>query len=97
MLNGDFTQGEPANMDIHARLMTAHMMSEYLKSLSTMCKHYDWHKTGMHLFVASEELIRMLEADALEQARYEPARTTFVRKPKVQGMRKIMRKPATRA
>jgi hypothetical protein len=64
--------------DEHARIHTAHIMSEYLFSLSMMCKHYEWHKTGMHLCAASDELEKMLEANALQQQQYtapiKPAR-----------------------
>lgn len=56
--------------DEHAKIHTAHIMSEYLFSLSMMCKHYEWHKTGMHLCAASDELEKMLEAKALQQQQY---------------------------
>ncbi len=62
--------GTPAAMDDHARMHTAHIMSDYLLSLSTMCRHYGWHKTGMHVFAAGDELRTMLERDELTQKRY---------------------------
>lgn len=56
--------------DERARIHTAHMMSEYLFSLSMMCRDYGWHKTGMHLCAASDELKNMLGKGTLKQKRY---------------------------
>jgi hypothetical protein len=61
---------DPADTGEHARIHTAQMMAEYLFSLSMMCKHYGWHKTGMHLCAAGDELEKMLKSGALTQKRY---------------------------
>ncbi|MCB1538346.1 MAG: hypothetical protein H6865_05000 [Rhodospirillales bacterium] len=54
----------------HARMHTAHLMADYLLSLSHVCKTYGWHRTGLHVYTAGEELMKMLSADRLTQDRY---------------------------
>lgn len=61
---------DSANAETNVRIHTAHIMAEYLFSLSMMCKQYEWHKTGMHLCAASDELKTMLKSDELTQKRY---------------------------
>ena len=59
-----------ADQDERSRIHTAHIMSEYLFSLSMMCKHFEWHKTGMHLCAAADELKQMLNNNEITQKRY---------------------------
>ena len=58
------------DQDERSRIHTAHIMSEYLFSLSMMCKHFEWHKTGMHLCAAADELKQMLHSNEVTQKRY---------------------------
>jgi hypothetical protein len=62
-----------ADQDDRIKIHTAHLMAEYLFSLSMMCKHFKWHKTGMHLCAGSDELKKMLQHNALTQRRYSSA------------------------
>jgi hypothetical protein len=64
------TQAKTTDKDERAKIHTAHMMSEYLFSLSMMCKDYNWHKTGMHLYAAGDELKQMLDKNTITQTRY---------------------------
>ncbi len=59
-----------ADQDERSRIHTAHIMSEYLFSLSMMCKNFEWHKTGMHLCAAADELKQMLARNEMSQKRY---------------------------
>jgi len=61
---------QSATKEDTARIHFAHILSQYLFSLSMMCKDYDWHKTGMHLCAASDELKVMLNAGETKQKRY---------------------------
>jgi len=72
---------EPVTGDEHARIHTAQIMSEYLFSLSMMCKHYEWHKTGLHLCAASDELQKMLDAKSLIQHRSPPGPSCIAARP----------------
>lgn len=61
---------QSATKEDTARIHFAHILSQYLFSLSMMCKDYDWHKTGMHLCAASDELKVMLNEGATKQKRF---------------------------
>jgi hypothetical protein len=65
---------------------TAHLVSRWIKGgektlaqkmtvtihdLSMICRELSWHKTGVHLFIASEELKKMVEANKTEQPQYQ--------------------------
>ena len=56
--------------DEQARLHTAHLMAEYLLSLSHVCRTYNWHRTGLHVYAAGEELKKMLRRNRMTQNRY---------------------------
>ncbi len=43
---------------------------DLLFDLSMVAKEKKWHKTGVHLYVAAEELKNMLERDEFSQPQY---------------------------
>lgn len=70
MCNKDRAAEPSAASEDSARIHFAHILSQYLFSLSMMCKDYEWHKTGMHLCAASDELKVMLNDGETRQKRY---------------------------
>lgn len=45
-------------------------MAELLADLSTLCREVGWHKSGVHLFVAAEELQNMIDRKEATQEMY---------------------------
>lgn len=61
---------ESVTREESTRIHIAHILSQYLFSLSMMCKDYSWHKTGAHLCAASDELRVMLNSGTTIQKKY---------------------------
>lgn len=48
-------------------------MVELFLDLSSLCREIGWHKSGVHLFVAAEELQNMIEKGEITQEMYHVA------------------------